>query len=380
MRRTIFEPEHDHFRESVGAFLRSAAAPHADAWERAGLVPREFWQEAAAQGMVGFELPERFGGLDIADFRFNAVIDEEVAYTGSVGDGFTMQNDIIVPYLLELTDEQQKHRWLPPFARGDLIAALAMTEPGAGSDLQAMKTSAKRDGDSYLINGTKTFVTSGIMADLVIVAARTSPAGGKHGFTLLAVERDTEGFERGRKLEKSGRWAQDTAELFFDDVRVPIENRLGEEGHGFPYLMRNLPRERLSMAVSAVAAAEHALAITLGYVKERRAFGTPVGSFQANRFALAELVTKTAAARAYVDACLVSLVAGELTAAEAAGAKAWTTDLQNVVVDRCVQLHGGYGYMREYEISRLWRDARVQRIYGGTNEIMYEIVGRSLGL
>ena len=344
------------------------------------MVPREFWQEAAAQGMVGFELPEQFGGLDIADFRFNAVIDEEVAYTGSVGDGFMMQNDIIVPYLLDLTDDEQKNRWLPPFARGELIAALAMTEPGAGSDLLGMNASAKRDGDSYVLNGAKTFVTSGITADLVIVAARTSPEGGKHGFSLLVVESGAQGFSRGRKLQKSGRWAQDTAELFFDDVRVPVENRLGEEGQGFPYLMRNLPRERLSMAVSAVAAAEHALAITLEYVKERHAFGRPVGSFQANRFALAELVTKTSAARAYVDACLVSLVSGELTAAEAAGAKAWTTDLQNAVVDRCVQLHGGYGYMREYEISRLWRDARVQRIYGGTNEIMYEIVGRSLGL
>jgi alkylation response protein AidB-like acyl-CoA dehydrogenase len=243
-----------------------------------------------------------------------------------------------------------------------------------------MMTTARRDGGHYVINGTKTFVTSGILADLVIVAARTSPEGGKDGFSLLAVERNTPGFERGRKLEKSGRWAQDTAELFFNDAVVPVENRLGEEGRGFRYLMANLPRERLSMAVSAVAAAEHALDITLAYVKERTAFGRPVGSFQANRFALAELSTKTAAARAYVDACLAALGRRELTAAEAAGAKAWTTDLQNEVTDRCVQLHGGYGYMREYEISRLWRDGRVQRIYGGTNEIMYEIVGRSLGL
>jgi alkylation response protein AidB-like acyl-CoA dehydrogenase len=243
-----------------------------------------------------------------------------------------------------------------------------------------MTCSARRDGDGWVLNGTKTFVTGGIMADLVVVAARTRPEGGKNGFSLFAVERDTPGFERGRKLEKVGRWAQDTAELFFDDARVPAENLLGEEGRGFPYLMTNLPRERLSMAVSAVAQAEHALEITLAYVKDRTAFGTPIGSFQANRFALAELVTKTQAARSHIDACLHSLVAGELTAAEAAGAKAWTTDLQCEVVDRCVQLHGGYGYMREYEISRLWRDARVQRIYGGTNEIMYEIVGRSLGL
>jgi alkylation response protein AidB-like acyl-CoA dehydrogenase len=380
MRRTIFEPEHDHFRESVGNFLRAQAAPNADAWEDAGLVPREFWQEAAKQGMVGFEVPEEYGGLGLKDFRFNAVIDEEIAYTGSVGDGFMMQNDILAPYLLELTNDEQKQRWLPPFVTGDLIAAIAMTEPGTGSDLQAMACTAKRDGDTYVINGAKTFVTSGILADLVIVACRTTPEGGKHGFTLLAVERDTPGFERGRKLEKSGRWAQDTAELFFDDAQVPVENRLGEAGQGFPYLLRNLPRERLSMAVSAVAQCEHALEITLAYVKDRKAFGQPIGSFQANRFSLAELVTKTEAARAYVDRAITALVAGELTPAEAAGAKAWTTDLQCEVVDRCVQLHGGYGYMREYEISRLWRDARVQRIYGGTNEIMYEIVGRSLGL
>jgi alkylation response protein AidB-like acyl-CoA dehydrogenase len=243
-----------------------------------------------------------------------------------------------------------------------------------------MTTTARRDGDSYVINGTKTFVTSGILADLVIVAARTSDGGGSGGYSLLAVESGTEGFERGRKLEKSGRWAQDTAELFFADARVPVENRLGEEGAGLRYLMANLPRERMSMAVSAVAASEHALDITLTYVKERHAFGRPVGSFQANRFALAELTTKVRAARAFVDRCIEDLLVDDLTPEEAAGAKALTTELQNEVVDRCVQLHGGYGYMREYEISRLWRDARVQRIYGGTNEIMYEIVGRSLGL
>jgi alkylation response protein AidB-like acyl-CoA dehydrogenase len=380
MRRTIFESEHDDFRETVAGFLRREAVPNSNEWEDAGMVPRAFWRAAAAQGLVGFEAPEELGGLGLRDFRFNAVIDEEVAYAGAVGDSFTMQNDIIVPYLLELTSDEQKQRWVPPFVRGDLIAALAMSEPGAGSDLQGMTTSARRDGDDYVVSGTKTFVTSGIAADLVIVAARTSPEGGKNGFTLLVVEDGMTGFERGRKLEKAGRWAQDTAELFFDDVRVPAENRLGEEGRGFGYLMSNLPRERLSMAVSAVAASEHALDITLAYVKERTAFGRPVGSFQANRFALAELVTKVAAARAYVDRSISALLVDELTPAEAAGAKAWTTDLQNVVIDRCLQLHGGYGYMREYEISRLWRDARVQRIYGGTNEIMYEIVGRSLGL
>jgi len=380
MRRTIFEPEHDDFRAMVREFLRREAVPNTDAWERAGIVPRSFWTLAADQGLVGFEVPEAFGGLGLRDFRFNAVIDEEVAYAGAVGDNFTMQNDILVPYLVDLADAEQQARWLPPFVRGELIAAIAMTEPGAGSDLLGMKATARREGDDFVLNGTKTFVTSGIAADLIIVAARTSPDGGKDGFSLLAVESGTPGFARGRKLEKAGRWAQDTAELFFDDARVPARNLLGEEGRGFRHLMANLPRERLSMAVSAVAAAEHALEITLRYAKEREAFGQPIGAFQANRFALAEHVTQVAAARAYVDQCVASHLAGELTPAEAAGAKAWTTDLQNVVVDRCVQLHGGYGYMSEYEISRLWRDARVQRIYGGTNEIMYEIVGRSLGV
>lgn len=380
MRRTIFEPEHDDFRQVVRAFLTREAVPHTEAWEEAGMVPREFWKQAAAHGFVGFEAPEELGGAGLRDFRFNAVIDEEVAYTGAVGDNFTMQNDILAPYLIELTDDEQKRRWLPGFTSGELLAAVAMTEPGAGSDLRAMAATARRDGEHYILDGTKTFVTSGIAADLVIVAARTDPAGGSAGFSLFVVERGMEGFDRGRKLKKAGRWAQDTAELFFTGVRVPAANRLGAEGAGLRSLMRNLPRERLSMAVSAVAAAEHALDLTLAYVKERRAFGQPVGSFQANRFALAELVTRTSAARVYVDRCIVAVNADELTPAEAAGAKAWTTELQNEVVDRCVQLHGGYGYMLEYEISRMWRDGRVQRIYGGTNEIMYEIVGRSLGL
>jgi acyl-CoA dehydrogenase len=380
MRRTLFEPEHDDFREVVRAFLAREAVPHTETWEREGMVPRSFWTQAASHGFVGFEAPERFGGLGLRDFRFNAILAEEVAYTGAVGDNFTMQNDILAPYLIELTDEEQKRRWLPGFTDGSLLAAIAMSEPEAGSDLQAMTATAGRDGDSYILDGTKTFVTSGIAADLVIVAARTTPEGGKHGFSLFVVERGMEGFERGRKLEKAGRWAQDTAELFFSGVRIPATNRLGSEGEGYGLLMRNLPRERLSMAVSAVAAAEHALEITLTYVKERKAFGRPVGTFQANRFALADLVTRTRVARVYVDRCVEAVNVGELTPAEAAATKAWTTDLQNEVVDRCLQLHGGYGYMLEYEISRLWRDARVQRIYGGTNEIMYDIVGRSLGL
>jgi alkylation response protein AidB-like acyl-CoA dehydrogenase len=380
MRRTIFGPEHEDLRASFRTFLAREAVAHTEDWEREGMVPREFWEKAAAGGFVGFEAPEEFGGAGISDFRFNAVIDEEIARAGAVGDNFTMQNDILAPYLLELTDDAQKRRWLPEFTSGRLVAAIAMTEPGAGSDLQGMAATAERDGDVYVLNGTKTFVTSGIQADLVIVAARTDAAGGKDGFSLLAVERGMAGFERGRKLDKSGRWAQDTAELFFADVRVPVENRLGEEGRGFRYLMKNLPQERLSMAVSAVAASEHALEVTLEYVRDRRAFGRPIGSFQANRFALAELATKVESARSHVDRCLDALLRDDLSPADAAGAKALTTDLQWEVVDRCVQLHGGYGYMQEYEIARLWRDARVQRIYGGTNEIMYEVVGRSMQL
>jgi acyl-CoA dehydrogenase len=375
MQRTIFEDEHNDFRDSVKGFLAKEAVPHTEEWETAGMVDRGFWRKAAEHGFVGFEAPEDCGGLAIDDFRFNAVIDEEVAYAGAVGDNFSLQNDIIVPYLLELTDDEQKHRWLPGLTSGDMVFAIAMTEPGAGSDLRAMSASARRDGDGYILDGSKTFVTSGIQADRVIVAART-----EHGFSLFMVEEGMDGFERGRKLDKVGRRAQDTAELFFNGVYVPAENRLGEEGKGLRHLMARLPRERLSIAVAAVASAEHALTITLDYVRERHAFGQPIGSFQHNRFTLASLHSQVQAARAYVDACIVALNDGRLSGEDAAGAKAFTTDLQFEVLDHCVQLHGGYGYMNEYAISRLWRDARVQRIYGGTNEVMREIVGRSLGL
>ncbi len=380
MERAIFEDEHKAFRESVRGFITTEALPHTEEWEAAGMVDRGFWRRAADHGFVAFEAPEDCGGLGIHDFRFNAVVTEEVAYAGAVGDNFSLQNDIIVPYLLEYTDEAQQQRWLPGVVRGELVFAIAMTEPGAGSDLRAMSASARRDGDEYVLDGSKTFVTSGIQAELVIVAARTSQGGGREGFSLLVVEEGMDGFERGRKLDKVGRRAQDTAELFFNGVRVPAENRLGEEGKGLEYLISKLPRERLSIAVAAVAAAEHALDLTLEYVRERHVFGQPVGSFQHNRFTLADLSTQTAAARAYVDACILALNAGRLSAAEAAGAKALTTDLQFQVLDHCLQLYGGYGYMNEYAISRLWRDARVQRIYGGTNEVMREIVGRSLGL
>ena len=375
MRRTIFEAEHEDFRESVRGFLRKEAVPRTQEWEAAGVIDRGFWRKAAAQGFVAFSAPEQHGGLGIDDFRFNAIIDEECAYTGAATDNFALVNDIVTPYLLDLTTAEQRERWLPGVTTGETVPAIAMTEPGTGSDLRAIAATAKPDGDGWRLNGSKTFVSSGIQADLVIVAARAGD-----GLGLFAVPASAEGFQRGRKLEKVGRKAQDTAELFFDDVAVPPEDVIGEPGQGLRLLMRNLPQERLSIAVTAVASAERALEITLEYARSRNAFGKPIGSFQANRFSLAEAATEVAIARAYVDRCLAAQVAGELTPEEAAGAKYWTTELQFKVIDLGLQLHGGYGYMEEYEIARMWRDARVQRIYGGTTEIMKEIVGRSLGL
>jgi acyl-CoA dehydrogenase len=375
VRRTIFEAEHDHFRESVRGFLRKEAVPKTEEWEAAGVIDRGFWRKAAEQGFVAFSAPEEHGGLGIDDFRFNAILDEECAYTGAVTDNFALVNDIVTPYLTELTNEEQRARWLPGVTAGDTVPVIAMTEPGTGSDLRAIASTAKWDGSHWRLSGSKTFVSSGIQADLVIVAARAG-----EGMALFAVEADAEGFERGRKLEKVGHKAQDTAELFFDDVAVPPEDVIGEVGRGLQLLMRNLPQERLSIAVTAVASAERALEITLEYVKARNAFGKPVGSFQANRFSLAEAATEVQVARVYVDRCLELQVAGELSPDDAAGAKYWTTELQFKVIDLGLQLHGGYGYMEEYEIARMWRDARVQRIYGGTTEIMKEIVGRGLGL
>jgi acyl-CoA dehydrogenase len=380
MRRTLFETEHDDFRESVRNFLLKEAVPHTEDWEAAGLVDRDFWRKAAAQGMVVFAAPEEFGGAGLADFRFNAVIDEEVALTGTVGDNFNLTNDIVAPYFLELTTAEQQARWLPALTRGEKIAAIAMSEPGAGSDLRGIATTAARQGDHYLLSGSKTFVTNGIQADLIIVAAYIRDDQDTDGMGLFVVGSEMDGFSRGRKLAKAGRRAQDTAELYFESVAVPAENRLGEAGRGLGYLMRNLAQERLSMAVIAVATAERALAITLEYVRDRNAFGRSIGSFQANRFALAELATEIKVGRVFVDGCIVAHLAGDLSAEDAAAAKLWTTELQGRVADRCVQLHGGYGYMDEYEISRIWRDSRVTRIYGGTSEIMKEIIGRSLQL
>jgi alkylation response protein AidB-like acyl-CoA dehydrogenase len=379
MRRTIFNEEHEHFRESVRNFLEREAVPNTERWEAAGVSDREFWLKAGKQGLVAFQAPEELGGAGQADFRFNAIIDEETAMSGAIGDNFTLTNDIVAPYLLNLTTQEQRRRWLPEVTSGEKIVAISMSEPGAGSDLRGMQTAAKRDGDGYRLTGSKTFVSNGIQADLIIVAAYVDGDVGQ-GMVLCMVEGEMDGFTRGRKLDKVGHRGQDTAEVFLDDVFVPGGNVIGEAGKGLRHLMSNLPQERLSMAITGVAASERALRITLDYAKDRKAFGQPIGSFQANRFTLAEIATEIQVARAYVDTCIAAHAEGELTAVEAASAKLWVTELQNRVVDRCVQLHGGYGYMEEYDIARMWRDARVTRIYGGTSEIMKEIVGRSLGL
>jgi alkylation response protein AidB-like acyl-CoA dehydrogenase len=382
VKRTIFDAEHKDYRESVRRFLADEIVPHHEQWEREGVVSRELFAKAADKGMLAMSVPESFGGAGVEDFRFNQIIVEEVAYAGVAGSGLgiTLHNDICLPYFLAYCSEEQRARWLPGIADGSLITALAMTEPGIGSDLASMGTSARRDNGHYVVNGTKTFITNGINADLVITAVKTDPSERHRGISLVVIERGMEGFERGRNLDKIGMHAQDTAELFFHDVRVPEDNLLGHEGQGFAYLVSNLAQERLSIAIAGVAAAQAAFDWTLEYVKERTAFGQPVGSFQASRFALAEMKTEIELATVYVDQGVMALNAGELSAEDAAMAKWWCTELQGRVVDRCLQLHGGYGYMLEYPIARAYADARITRIYGGTTEIMKEIVGRSLGL
>jgi alkylation response protein AidB-like acyl-CoA dehydrogenase len=382
MERTLFEEEHDGLRASFRAWLDKEIVPNYLEWEAAGIVPHDVFVEAGKHGFVGMNLPEEYGGGGTDDFRYNQVIDEEIqmAGVGGAGLGMSLHNDICVPYFLAYCTEEQKQRWMPGIASGELVTAIAMTEPGIGSDLASMKTSAIRDGDSYVVNGSKTFITNGINADLVITAVKTDPSQKHKGMSLLILERGMEGFERGRNLEKLGLHSQDTAELFFTDVHVPAENLLGTEGEGFLQLVHNLPQERLSIAVAGVAAARAALGWTLDYTKERTAFGQPVGSFQNSRFALAEIATEVEVGQAFVDQCVLALNQGTLTAEEAAMAKWWTTELQKRVVDRCLQLHGGYGYMMEYPIARAYADARITTIYGGTTEIMKEIIGRSLGL
>ena len=382
MRRDIYTDEQEAFRESVRLFLVKEVAPNQEQWDSAGIVPRELYAKAGIHGFTGIAIDEEFGGAGTSDFRFNAIIGEEVQRAGGngFGLGITLHNDICAPYFLEYCNQQQRQRWLPGIAAGELITAIAMTEPDYGSDLAGMKTTAVLQGDHYIVNGTKTFITSGINSDLIITAVKTDPTERHRGMTLLVLERGMEGFDRGRNLEKIGQHSQDTAELFFSDVAVPVANRLGEEGEGFRYLVSNLAQERLSIAIAGVAAASTALDLTLEYVKERKVFGQAIGSFQNSRFVLAECRTEIDVAQSHVDRCVLALNAGQLTAEDAAGAKWWCTDLQGRVVDKCLQLYGGYGYMLEYPIARAYADARITRIYGGANEIMKEIVGRSMGL
>src|SRR4051812_38447191 len=380
MQREIFSEEHESFRETVRSFIAKEVAPFHEQWEKDGVVSRDVWLAAGRQGLLGIDIDEEYGGGGESDYRYYVVMGEELARAGVHGPGFAVHNDINGGYLSRLATEEQKRRWLPGYCSGEIITGIAMTEPAAGSDLQGIKTTAVKDGDDYVLNGSKTFISNGILADLVIVVAKTDPAAGAKGVSLLVVERGMTGFERGRNLDKVGMHAQDTAELFFDNVRVPQANLLGAEGMGFIYLMQNLARERLSIGTTALAAAESAFEQTLEYCKTREAFGRPIGKFQHNRFTLAEMKTELTVSRSFTDECIVKESKGELSVDEAAMLKYWNTELLKRVVDRCLQLHGGYGYMMEYPIARAFLDSRIQTIYGGTTEIMKEIVGRSLGV
>lgn len=382
MGRQVYTEEHDLYREMVQQFVQREVVPHREAWEEAGRVDRSLFTAAGDAGIIGIAAPEAHGGGGVTDFRYNAILSECLAEADvlSAGLGLSLQADIALPYFLHNATADQAERWLPDIVAGRSILALAMTEPGAGSDVAAIATTALRDGDSYVVNGAKTFITNGLNADLVVTAVKTTPDAGRKGISLLVVEADRDGFSRGRKLDKIGQHAADTSELFFDDVRVPVDNLLGEEDRGFYLMMAHLAQERLSVAVQAIAQARRAFEISLDYARERTAFGTPIGSFQHNRFVLAEMKTEIDIGQAYVDQLLAAHVAGDLSGPDAAQAKWWTTELCQKVVDRGVQLHGGYGYMMEYPIARAWIDSRIQTIYAGTTEVMKDIVGRSLGL
>ncbi|MFC1431652.1 acyl-CoA dehydrogenase family protein [Streptacidiphilus sp. N1-3] len=381
MQDHLLDPEHREFAAMARTFVAREVTPYHADWERSGMVDREVWRTAGKAGLLGFDVAPEFGGGGTDDLRYPVLLGEELIRAGATGIGFGLHNDVVAPYLNQLATPAQRARWLPGFCSGDLVTAIALTEPGAGSDLQGITTSAVRDGDAYVLNGSKSFVTNGIHADLVIVAAKTDPADRlRGGISLLVVERGMPGFERGRPLEKIGRHAQDTAELFFDAVRVPAANLLGRPNRGLRHLMEYLPRERLSIAASAVAGAETVFAETLEYCRTRTAFGGPIGGFQHIRFELAEMSTELEIARSYIDTCVLDHNAGRRDPVTAARAKWWTTDLQKRVVDRCLQLHGGYGYMREQSVARAFLDTRMMPIYGGTNEIMKEMIGRSLGV
>jgi len=376
----VYTSEHEDFRKTARTFYEREVVPFHEQWEKDGIVPRELWLKAGKAGLLCFDVPEEYDGPGVADFRYNVILSEEQTRAGASGPGFSVHTDIIVPYLTSLGTDEQKQRWLPGCVSGERITAIAMTEPGAGSDLQGVRTTALDKGDHYLLNGSKTFISNGINADLVIVVARTDPEAGHRGISLLVVERGMAGFERGRNLDKIGLHAQDTAELSFADVVVPKANLLGEEGEGFIYLMMNLPQERLIIAAQAVAACEGILEMCLDYAKTREAFGKPIGKFQHNRFLVAEMATETTIARTYIDDCLRKHLEGKLTDVDAAMAKWWSTELQNKLANQGVQLHGGYGYMMEFPIAKAYLDSRISTIYGGTTEIQKEIIGRSLGL
>jgi len=381
MPRNIYGPDHESFRESVQEFVERTLKPRAQQMIDAHVIERDIWLEAGKQGLFGLDIPEEYGGMGAGDYRFNAVSAEVISgFNAAVSSCFGIHSDVCPPYIVDLGTEEQKQRWLPPMAAGEKICAIAMTEPGGGSDLAALKTTAVRDGEGWVINGSKTFITNGYQADLVIVATRTDPSKGAKGITLFMVEDGMPGFTRGRKLDKVGQEESDTAELFFQDVRVPDENRLGPEGMGFIAMMQRLPQERVGAAVSNVAHAKQILLETIEYTKERKAFGQPIGSFQHNKFKIAELVTAIEVAEAYVDDCIEAHAEGTLSAVDAAKAKWWSAQVQNDVLDECVQLHGGYGFMNEYRVARAWRDARVTKIWAGSNEIMKELIGRDLGL
>ena len=377
---SIYETEHEDFRKTVRTFLEREAVPHTEEWEKAGVVDRDLWTKAGEAGLLGFEIPEEYDGLGVKDFRYNLVVTEECARLGLTGPGFALHNDVTTPYFVNLCNDEQKQRWLPGMVNGELITAIAMTEPGAGSDLQGIRTTAVDKGDHYVLNGSKTFITNGILSDLVVVVAKTDPDAGHKGISLLVVERGMEGFSRGRNLDKLGLKAQDTAELTFEDVHVPKANLLGEEGMGFIYLMQNLPQERISIAGMAISGIEAVLDMTLEYVKTREAFGKPIGKFQNTRFVLAEMATEAYVARTLVNHCVERLNAGTADPVLASMAKWWTTELQQKITSQGLQMHGGYGFMTEYPISKAYADSRIQTIYGGTTEIMKEIIGRSLGL
>ena len=380
MPRNIYGPEHEDFRASVSEFVERTLRPRAEQMLEVKSIDRDIWKEAGSQGLFGLDIPEEFGGMGAEDYRFNAVSAEVInGFNAAVGSCFGIHSDVCPPYIVDLGTQEQKERWLPAMAAGEKICAIAMTEPGGGSDLAALKTSAVRDGDHWILNGSKTFITNGYQADLVIVATRTDPTKGAKGITLFMVEDGMEGFTRGRKLDKVGQEESDTAELFFQDVRVPDSNRIGDEGMGFIAMMQRLPQERVGAAAANVAHAKQILLETIEYAKERKAFGQAIGSFQHNKFKLAEMVTAIEVAEAYVDDCIEAHAKGELTAVDAAKAKWWSAQVQNDVLDHCVQIYGGYGFMNEYRVARAWRDARVTKIWAGSNEIMKELIGRDLG-